>query len=512
MTNYTGEFYAKQSAPSRQSAEIVLPCLLDLIGQPRNVIDLGCGLGSWLAFFHTRGIDVCGVDGDYVTRSSLMIPERCFVPLDLAAGDYSGIQGRYDLALSLEVAEHLPEAVAETFVGKLCALSDTVLFSAAIPLQGGVNHINCQWQQGYWHRLFLKHGFVGTDSLRKRIWFLDGIKHHYKQNMLLYVKEGTELHLKLRNDTDFIPDVVHPYAYLGSKRDAAYHKGKRLKIAGVAMLDHGNEIFRSVDSAGEWLRLKNFDTMILGGSDHEPFALRGIPAMYISTGLKSPYHKPEDTADKIDYEGMTLITGYMTDLTASMASRDELEASGRRSFKHKDEPRLEFGLTASVGDNSHSYKRGALEGKSAIAWNAGVWAHINFGNWTLRPKVLYEQRNALMPVDFEQRTSTTLRTGGVYVPLDVMYKLRFGGMRGVYLYAFGGGYYSRFFDARIGGDRVDFSANGAMRRNEWGWQGGAGINIYKFWLEGTYRRGLTDVFPEGGITNSTGYMSLGYKF
>ncbi len=48
--------------------------------------------------------------------------------------------------------------------------------------------------------------------------------------MLLYVKEGTELHLKLRNDTDFIPDVVHPYAYLGSKRDAAYHKSKRLHV------------------------------------------------------------------------------------------------------------------------------------------------------------------------------------------------------------------------------------------------------------------------------------------
>ncbi len=229
MTQYTDTFYAKQSTPSRRSAEIVLPHLLALTGQPQSVVDLGCGVGSWLAFFHDKGVHIRGVDGEYVPRSSLMIPAGCFSPLDLAAGDYSSIQGKYDLAISLEVAEHLPETIAKSFVGKLCALSDTVLFSAAIPYQSGTNHVNCQWQ-GYWHRIFSSNGFMGVDTLRKRIWFLDGITHHYKQNMILYVKEGTELYLKLYKDADFIPDVVHPDVYLRSQEDAAYNKGKRLHV------------------------------------------------------------------------------------------------------------------------------------------------------------------------------------------------------------------------------------------------------------------------------------------
>ena len=229
MTKYSDTFYAKQSAPSRKSAELVLPYLLALMGRPGNVIDLGCGVGSWLSFFYAAGSDVHGVDGAYVSRSSLMIPEKCFLPFDLAAGDYSGIQGKYDLALSLEVAEHLPEAMAGAFVEKLCSLSDTVLFSADIPHQKGTNHVNCQWQ-GYWHKLFAANGYVGVDSLRKRIWFLDGVKHHYKQNMILYVKEGTELYLKLYKDAEFIPDVVHPYVYLRSQEDAEYNKSKRFHV------------------------------------------------------------------------------------------------------------------------------------------------------------------------------------------------------------------------------------------------------------------------------------------
>lgn len=227
--DYSNTFYANQSGPSKRSAEAVLPLLLELTGPLGSVIDLGCGVGSWLSFLHNQGISVLGVDGDYVARTSLMIPETCFLPLDLATGDYAAIQGRYDLALSLEVAEHLPEAAAGGFVAKLCSLSDVVLFSAAIPHQKGVNHVNCQWQ-GYWQKKFAANGFVGIDSLRKRVWYLSGIKHHYKQNMILYVRRNTPLHERLHQDADFIPDVVHPSVYLRSQEDCEYNKSKRVHV------------------------------------------------------------------------------------------------------------------------------------------------------------------------------------------------------------------------------------------------------------------------------------------
>lgn len=294
-------------------------------------------------------------------------------------------------------------------------------------------------------------------------------------------------------------------------------EGKTLNISGVAMLDDGEKMLRSVDGAGEWLKFKKFDTSVFTGSDHDSFASKGIPALHITTGTKSPYHRPEDTAEKIDYEGMALITGYMTSATVEMASRDKLDASGKLSFKHQiKEPLLTAGITASIGNNLHHYRKGALDGKSAFAWNAGVWAQFNFGNWAVRPRVVYEQRRAKMPVDFEQRTSTILQTGGIYVPLDLIYKLRLDGMQPVYLYLFAGGYYSRVMTGRLGGDKVDFSDAGAPFRNEWGVQCGGGLNIYKFWMEGVSRFSLTDVYPAGvgqdGIRNISAYFSVGYRF
>jgi hypothetical protein len=295
-------------------------------------------------------------------------------------------------------------------------------------------------------------------------------------------------------------------------------EGKKLRIAGVAMLDDGKALFGAANAAaGIPLELKKFDTMIMSGSDHEPFALMGIPAMHITTGTESPYHKPEDTAEKIDYEGLTAITAYMTDVTASAATVERLESSGRRSFKHGREPMFTAGVTASAGSNYHRYRDGALDGKNAFAWNGGLYAQLNFGNWALRPKVMYEQRGAKVPLDFNERTSTLMRTGGLHVPLDVVYKFRGTGSgynpQGGFIYIFGGGYYSRALSGKVGGEKMDFAAAGAPGRDEWGLQWGIGVNVYKLWLESNVRYGLSGVFPEGGkIGNRSSYFSVGYRF
>jgi hypothetical protein len=290
-------------------------------------------------------------------------------------------------------------------------------------------------------------------------------------------------------------------------------ESKALKISGVAMLKGGKDLFAEANGAvGLALDLRRFDTSIMLGSDHDPFAQRGIPAILVTTGTKSPYHKPEDTADKIDYEGLTAVTGYMTDVTASAAGRDRLESSGRSSFKHGREPRIAAGITAAIGSNRHHYDNGALEGKNAFAWNAGLYARINFGNWALRPKVVYEERSAMWPVNFEERASARFSTGGIYVPLDLMYKLRpSADMETLYFYLFAGGYYSRTI-TKPRDAAIDPSAHGAMRLNEGGMQWGVGLHIYKFWMESTSRYSLSEVFGSGGIRNYSSYFSVGYKF
>jgi hypothetical protein len=99
--------------------------------------------------------------------------------------------GRFDLAVCLEVAEHLPASRAALFVADLVKLSPVVLFSAAIPGQPGVHHVNCQWP-AYWADLFAFHGYGCRDEYRWPLWDDDRIESWYRQNVLIF-QQGYEV-------------------------------------------------------------------------------------------------------------------------------------------------------------------------------------------------------------------------------------------------------------------------------------------------------------------------------
>src|SRR6267142_2976236 len=140
---YTKQFYEEHRDGAKRSAEVIAPLVLELL-HPRSIVDIGCGDGNWLAVFCKLGVqDVLGIDGDYVERNLLQIPQNSFRSIDLSQPFNLG--RTFDLAISLEGAEHLPAACAESFVKSLTRLAPFVLFSAAIPSQGGENHLNEQW-------------------------------------------------------------------------------------------------------------------------------------------------------------------------------------------------------------------------------------------------------------------------------------------------------------------------------------------------------------------------------
>src|SRR5881296_3388824 len=160
MMTYSDAFFHARMTASRRSAQEIVPLVLEFV-HPERVIDVGCGLGTWLSVFQQCGIhDVWGVDGDYVNRKMLQIPEERFMAVDLT--EHVVVKGQFDLVVSLEVAEHLPPECAEAFVASLTGLGPVVLFSAAIPFQRGTHHVNEQWPE-YWAARFEKHGYVGID-------------------------------------------------------------------------------------------------------------------------------------------------------------------------------------------------------------------------------------------------------------------------------------------------------------------------------------------------------------
>jgi len=184
---YDSKFFNDEVDVSMQSAEIVAPLICDLLNVS-SAVDVGCGLGHWLLAMANLGVPrILGVDGPHVDRSRLKIPKEMFKSHDLrnSLPDF----GRFDIAMSLEVAEHLPSKCAEGFIAGLIRLAPVVVFSAAIPGQGGTNHVNEQWPE-YWEALFREHGFIQLDPLRPLIWQDERVLWWYRQNLFIYAERS----------------------------------------------------------------------------------------------------------------------------------------------------------------------------------------------------------------------------------------------------------------------------------------------------------------------------------
>jgi len=188
QTLYGADFYAGQAADSLESARIVARLVYELI-RPESVVDVGCGLGGWLRAFSELGVRrIRGIDEDYVDRSRLYIDPSCFTPVNLR--EPFEIGEKYDLAICVEVAEHLPRAGGQMLVKACTSAAGVVLFSAAVPGQGGTGHINEQWPE-YWRDQFKASGFVMVDALRSSIRDNPRIAWWYRQNLLLFASQDS---------------------------------------------------------------------------------------------------------------------------------------------------------------------------------------------------------------------------------------------------------------------------------------------------------------------------------
>jgi len=209
MPNPTGMYerqdFERQQQRSREAAAVIIPLVLKITGA-RSVLDVGCGVGTWLAVCAEQGIDTyLGIDGFEIDPSAMLqIPRQNFRQADLR--EPLGLDRQYDLAMSLEVAEHLPPEIGPALVKQLTSAAPAVLFSAAIPGQTGPGHINERWPS-YWADLFAKHDYCPVDEIRPAVWRRDDVVFWYRQNVILYLRRD-------RLPADYAPprllDVVHP--------------------------------------------------------------------------------------------------------------------------------------------------------------------------------------------------------------------------------------------------------------------------------------------------------------
>lgn len=184
---------------SHHAAEIIVPLILELTGPVASVVDVGGGDGGWLRVFQSHGCkDIFLLDTPEV-RQHLLIDPASFQPVDMLHDDPP--VRKSDLAICLECAEHLPSGREEWLINYLTSTADVVVFSAALPGQGGKGHVNEQ-SHSHWRALFQRHGFRCLDALRGQIVHDPSIPWWYRQNLFVYASDRARINCSY---TPFLP-------------------------------------------------------------------------------------------------------------------------------------------------------------------------------------------------------------------------------------------------------------------------------------------------------------------
>lgn len=223
--NYSGRYFDKHAAAARASAQQIVPFVMSIL-RPTHIADVGCGSGQWTREFILNGVETAfAFDAHAVPHWEEEANRVEFQKIDLEARPVEF--PRVDLVCWLEVAEHLSKSACRRVMRSIIQRADAVLFSCAVPGQGGTGHVSERWLSDWVHE-FSACGFTCADVLRPRFWCDEKVSWWYRQNTVIFVKQGSvssDTIAKLQLPTFGTKNVVHPALfkakcdYLSQRKD-----------------------------------------------------------------------------------------------------------------------------------------------------------------------------------------------------------------------------------------------------------------------------------------------------
>ena len=289
------------------------------------------------------------------------------------------------------------------------------------------------------------------------------------------------------------------------------HKGKTLRLQGAATIKDGKKVLEAeAKKMNLDIQAINFETSVLGATDTQGFAKKNVPTLYVTTGLKSPYHKPEDDANLIDYQGMDRITNYLADVTECFANQPDLQSSGKIAEIHGGKKKVfEIGPTVSLASSRIAFPNAAFNGKNRYGFDAGITTQTRLGkHFALEIKALYEYLNAKYPDENDLYSAyIPYHQESVLAPVNLVFK---AGEAGVDFSVGLGGFYGYILKANVK-DMPELVIN----RNQFGIDWNIGLQMGKFKISGEWRYQLNPLFVGDGVPKAnlrTGTFNVSYLF
>lgn len=297
-----------------------------------------------------------------------------------------------------------------------------------------------------------------------------------------------------------------------------YRQSGQLVLQGASTIKDGKLLLQGeAERVDVNIKTKPFENSIFTATDTEGFARRGVATLAVTTGLKSPYHKPEDVADSVDYAGLDKVTEYISEFTV-VACDPYLQPSGKVAPKHSDkrDPFM-IGVDLGIGSANMMFKDGGFITYGGASFSAGVAARFLLkDNWGIKTGAYCERLTTSFPIA-EKLYSQSARYGQTQftVPLEVMAIM---GENTLNVYAGLGVYYSHALNAGIVGRSETAQMAvlpGDIVRNQFGLDAEIGFTFGSFTVGLEARNQFGSLFkgsdaPKGQLRY--GLFKIGYTF